>query len=186
MTWMPRIQRGCTTESFWRTAIMKPLQCFSSSLQNPNLWRFYQLYPGTKHQHTKHSSALFLKAVSSQQTPATRLGLNSHFLWHPKPRLEIGCNTLRTASSAPERRVLCSGGVWDVGRPLHFILCALPGSVFHIPTQLMYYRAKDFRLLWQPGFGWLFAWALLNDLWGKDSHSVSDICLPLHPHNCSA
>lgn len=33
------------------------------------------LYPGMKHQHTKHSSALFLKAVSSQQTPATRKDL---------------------------------------------------------------------------------------------------------------
>lgn len=42
-------------------------------------------YLGMKHQHTKHSSALFLKAVSSQQTPATRKGLNSHFVWQSKP-----------------------------------------------------------------------------------------------------
>lgn len=66
------------------------------------------LYPGMKHQHTKHSSALFLKAVSSQQTPAPRKGLNSHFLWQSKPWLEIICNTLRMVCLASERQGLCS------------------------------------------------------------------------------
>lgn len=154
------------------------------------------LYPGMKHQHTKPLSALFLKAVFSQQTFATCKGLNSHILWQTKPELEIGHNALRTASLASgwgkgEKRGLkcevalmlhnlCSSGLFYLWTPCSWRTIKLRPSDYR--GRLFFF----FFFVISTSLGWLFAFELsmLNNLRGKDLDS--DICLSLHPHNCSA